>query len=168
VRRTPRILIVEDEFLFVMELDNGFQVLGPAANVSAALTLLRAERPDAAVLDVNLAGEWVTPVAEVLRTMIVPFILTSAYGIADLDAEPVLRDAVNVGKPLEDRSAAEGIAGRAPENGTSELTIGHVDLALLIPLSAARDDLSFWLIVPFSWQGAAHAPGWRLNVSRAS
>jgi two-component system, response regulator PdtaR len=74
-------------------------VLGPAANVSAALTLLRAERPDAAVLDVNLAGEWVTPVAEVLRTMIVPFILTSAYGIADLDAEPVLRDAVNVGKP---------------------------------------------------------------------
>jgi len=62
VRRTPRILIVEDEFLFVMELDNGFQVLGPAANVSTALTLLRAERPDAAVLDVNLAGEWVTPV----------------------------------------------------------------------------------------------------------
>jgi hypothetical protein len=100
--------------------------------------------------------------------MIIPFILTSAYGIADLDAEPVLRDAVNVGKPLEDRSAAEGIAGRAPENGTSELTIGHVDLALLIPLSAARDNLSFWLIVPFSWRGAAHAPGWRLNVSRAS
>lgn len=87
-----------------MELDitlrsAGYQVLGPAPNVSAALELLRAERPDAAILDVNLAGERVTPVAEVLRAMIVPFILASGYSAADLHAEPVLRDAVNVGKP---------------------------------------------------------------------
>ena len=104
MHRTRRILVVEDEFLIAMELDitltrAGYQVLGPAANVSAALGLLRLERPDAAVLDVNLAGEWVTPVAEVLRAMFVPFILTSGYGAADLHAEPVLRDAVNVGKP---------------------------------------------------------------------
>jgi two-component system, response regulator PdtaR len=104
VHQSPRILVVEDEFLIAMELDitltnAGYQVLGPAPNVSAALGLLRAERPDAAVLDVNLAGEWVTPVAAVLRTMIVPFILTSAYGAAELHAEPVLRDSVNVGKP---------------------------------------------------------------------
>jgi DNA-binding response OmpR family regulator len=96
---------VEDEFLIAMELDTtlqsaGYQVLGPAYNVSAALGLLRAERPDAAVLDVALAGEWVTPVAEVLRAMSVPFILASGYGAGDLHAEPVLRDAVNVGKPL--------------------------------------------------------------------
>lgn len=100
----PRILVVEDEFLIAMELDitlrtAGYQVLGPASNVSAALGLLRSVRPDAAVLDVNLAGEWVTPVAEVLRATFVPFILASGYGAADLHAEPVLRDAVNVGKP---------------------------------------------------------------------
>jgi two-component system, response regulator PdtaR len=104
VHRNPRILVVEDEFLIAMELDitlrsAGYQVLGPAPNVSAALGLLRVERPDAAVLDVDLAGEWVTPVAEVLRAMLVPFILASGYGAADLHAEPVLRDAVNVGKP---------------------------------------------------------------------
>ena len=104
MQRTRRILVVEDEFLIAMELDitltrAGYQVLGPAANVSAALQLLRAERPDAAVLDVNLAGEWVTPVAEVLRALFVPFILASGYGAADLHAEPVLRDAVNIGKP---------------------------------------------------------------------
>ena len=51
------------------------------------------------MLDGNLAGEWVTPVAEVLRAMIVPFILASGYSAADLEFEPVLRDAVNVGKP---------------------------------------------------------------------
>lgn len=104
MRRTSRILVVEDEFLIAMELDltlqsAGYEVLGPASNVSRALALLRAERPDAAVLDVNLAGEWVTPVAEVLRAMFVPFILSSAYGAADLHAEPVLRDVVNIGKP---------------------------------------------------------------------
>jgi DNA-binding response OmpR family regulator len=95
---------VEDELLTAMELDvtlrsAGFQVLGPAANVGAALELLRAERPDAAVLDVNLAGEWVTPVAALLRSMLVPFILSRGYGAADLQDEPLLRDAVNIGKP---------------------------------------------------------------------
>jgi DNA-binding response OmpR family regulator len=87
-----------------MELDitlrrAGYQVLGPSFSVSAALGLLRAERPDAAVLDVNLAGEWITPVAEALRAMSVPFILASGYRAADLHAVPVLRDAVNIGKP---------------------------------------------------------------------
>lgn len=77
----------------------GYDVVGPARDVSAALGLLPAERPDGAILDVNLAGEWVTPVAEVLRAMFVPFILASGYGAEDLDFEPVLRDAINVGKP---------------------------------------------------------------------
>ncbi len=67
MQRRPRILVVEDEFLIAMELDMtlrsaGYQVLGPVTTVTAALELLRAERPDAAVLDVDLEGEWVTPV----------------------------------------------------------------------------------------------------------
>lgn len=104
MRRLLRILLVEDEFLLAMELEDmlrqaGYDVVGPARNVSAALRLLRAEHPDGAILDVNLAGEWVTPVAEVLRAMSVPFILASGYVAEDLDSEPVLRDAINVGKP---------------------------------------------------------------------
>ncbi len=38
------------------------------------------------------------PVAETLRSMSVPFILASGYGAADLQGQPVLRDAINVGK----------------------------------------------------------------------
>ncbi len=103
MRETPRILVVEDEYLIAMELDStlraaGYGVIGPAADVSAALSLLKAERPDAAILDVNLAGQWVSPVAEVLQAMSVPFALTSGYVAADLQAEPALRDAVNIGK----------------------------------------------------------------------
>ena len=99
----PRILVVEDEYLIALDLDAalrtaGYRVIGPAPEVSAALQLLKAERPDAAVLDVNLAGQCVTPVAEVLHAMFVPFILASGYVAADLQAEAALRDAVNVGK----------------------------------------------------------------------
>lgn len=67
-------------------------------NRCSALELLKVERPDAAILDVNLAGKWVTPVAETLRSMSVPFILASGYVAADLQGHPILHDAANVGK----------------------------------------------------------------------
>ena len=100
---TRQILVVEDDFLIAMELEQtlrraGYQVV-VAARVAMALRLLQQVRPDAAVLDVNLAGERVTPVAEVLRAMAVPFLLASGYREADLSDEQVLRNAVNVGKP---------------------------------------------------------------------
>ena len=104
MRITRQILVVEDEVLIALELEQmlqraGYQVVGPAATVALALGLLRQVRPDAAVLDVNLAGERVTPVAEVLRAMAVPFVLASGYAATDLSDEEVLRDAINVGKP---------------------------------------------------------------------
>ena len=73
-------------------------MIGAVPDVDAALELLKVERPDAAILDVNLAGQWVTPVAEVHRAESVPFLLTSGYVAADLQAEAALRDANNVGK----------------------------------------------------------------------
>ncbi|WP_091966696.1 response regulator [Bradyrhizobium shewense] len=96
-------MVVEDEYLIALELDTqlraaGYRVIRPVPDVDGALKLLRADRPDAAILDVNLAGEWVTPVAQALRAMSVPFILASGYVAADLQVHPVLRDAVNVGK----------------------------------------------------------------------
>ncbi|WP_300216935.1 response regulator [Bradyrhizobium sp.] len=112
----PRILVVEDEYLIALDLDaalrtGGYRVIGPASNVSAALELLKAERPDAAILDVNLAGQWVTPVAEVLQAMSVPFILASGYVAADLQAETALRDAVNVGKTWRPELLLEALRG---------------------------------------------------------
>ena len=101
---TFRVLVVEDEFLIALELQaileaGGFQVLGPLATVAAALDRLQTERPDAAILDVSVRGQWITPVAHVLRAMKVPFVLASAYAPADLAAEPALATARNLGKP---------------------------------------------------------------------
>ena len=80
-----RVLVVEDEALVAMLvedalLDAGASVIGPAATVAEALALLERETPDAAVLDLNLAGETSTPVADALAARGVPFVVATGYG----------------------------------------------------------------------------------------
>jgi two-component SAPR family response regulator len=101
----PRVLIVEDELLLAMDYEEllkreGFTVLGPAGRQAPALALLEAERPDVAILDVNLAGERSTAVAEALAEREVPFVVVSGYGDRTLD-EPVLRAAPHLDKPVK-------------------------------------------------------------------
>jgi len=102
------VLVVEDEFLIAMELElllqqHGWQVLGPAATVAGALRLLASARPDVALLDVNLRGEMVTPVAEELRAQGVPFVLASAYDHHGVASVAILAAAPNVGKPTDEQ-----------------------------------------------------------------
>jgi DNA-binding response OmpR family regulator len=112
--RKPSVLLVEDEFLIAMDLEHllrqhGYRVLGPAATVAAALRLLDGEEPDVALLDVNLRGEMVTPVAEALRARGMPFVLASAYDGAQLEAMN-LAGAPNVGKPTDARRLLAALA----------------------------------------------------------
>ncbi|WP_146620064.1 response regulator [Acuticoccus sediminis] len=83
--RAPRILIVEDEMFIGLELsmiveEAGFEPIGPVADLDGAHTLLSTERPDIAILDINL-GPNVTsaPVAETLSALAVPFVYLSGY-----------------------------------------------------------------------------------------
>ena len=74
-----RIMIVEDEALVAMALresldELGFSVLGPFNRISEAMIALRNNRIDAAVLDVNLGGELIYPLADVLAADHVPFV----------------------------------------------------------------------------------------------
>lgn len=83
-----RVLVVEDEtivslLLEDMLVDLGCEVLGPAASVAKALRLIRTDALgaiDTAILDVNVAGEEVYPVAEALAERHVPFAFTTGYG----------------------------------------------------------------------------------------
>ena len=80
-----RILLVEDEPLVAMLLEDVLQdagaiIMGPAATVSEALVLAAGARPDAAVLDLNLAGETCLAVADVLADAGVPFLVATGYG----------------------------------------------------------------------------------------
>ena len=99
-----RVLIVEDELLVAIELERllreaGCCVLGPAPTVDRALALIRADPPDLGLLDVNLGGRWVTPVAEALAARGLPFVLVTSYEPAALGA-PILAEAPLVGKPF--------------------------------------------------------------------
>jgi CheY-like chemotaxis protein len=83
--RGVRLLIVEDEYFLAQDLADHFQslgvkVLGPAGTVADALSLLRSHEVEGAVLDVNLRGERVYPVADVLLQKDVPFVFASGYG----------------------------------------------------------------------------------------
>jgi CheY-like chemotaxis protein len=80
-----RVLIVEDEYLLADDLsqalaDVGVQVLGPVASVEDGMTLIGSEASiDAAVLDVNLRGDMVFPVADALLSRGIPFAFATGY-----------------------------------------------------------------------------------------
>lgn len=80
-----RVLVVEDELLISMVIedilaDEGCQVIGPFASLPDALAATRRGGFDLALLDVNLRGEKVYPVAEILAEQGVPFMFLSGYG----------------------------------------------------------------------------------------
>ena len=76
------ILIVEDEPLIAMMLEDfieslGHDVRGPCESVAEALAAVAEDGFDLAILDVNLKGESVWPVASALRAKGIPFVLAS-------------------------------------------------------------------------------------------
>jgi PAS domain S-box-containing protein len=86
----PRVMVVEDEALVAMVLGDhltelGFSVVGPHSRVADAIAAIKGEDIDAAVLDVNLGGELVYPVADLLATRGVPFIFVTGYGLESID-----------------------------------------------------------------------------------
>jgi DNA-binding LytR/AlgR family response regulator len=99
-------LIVEDEYLLAVDLTNsieshGAKVLGPAATVEAALALIEenGNRVDGAVLDINVRGKRVYPVADALMSLGVPFIFTTGYDAIALPSRYV--DIPRCEKPVE-------------------------------------------------------------------
>jgi light-regulated signal transduction histidine kinase (bacteriophytochrome)/CheY-like chemotaxis protein len=80
----PRLLVVEDSFLVLLNIegmcqDLGWHVVGPATRLDQAIALARTETFDAALLDVNLDGEMSWPVADVLNERGIPFAFTTGY-----------------------------------------------------------------------------------------
>jgi len=66
-----------------MVLDFGSEVVGPAAKMEEALRLASDASLDAAILDVNVGGAVVYPVADLLRARGVPIIFATGYGAGE-------------------------------------------------------------------------------------
>jgi DNA-binding response OmpR family regulator len=98
------ILLVEDEFFLAWTLeedlrDNGFHVIGPCTSLAQALQAIDRVRFDLAILDVNLNGEMVYPLADELLARRVPFLFLTGYGGVSLPER--FRVLPRVAKPYE-------------------------------------------------------------------
>ena len=114
VRR--RVLLVEDEVLVALDTqeiltDAGYDVVGPAMDVAQALLALDNSTLDAAILDVNLRGAYVWPIADALRERDIPFIFVTGFGTgAGLDVPENLRATPRLGKPIVERDLLRALA----------------------------------------------------------
>ncbi|HTY69799.1 MAG TPA: response regulator [Alphaproteobacteria bacterium] len=104
-----RILLVEDEVLVAMMIEEillefGCEVVGPVSRIDAARAAIEDDGFDCALLDINLRGQPVYPVAELLAEHEVPFGFITGYGAAGVPAKfgthPVLQ------KPFDSQDVA--------------------------------------------------------------
>lgn len=84
-----RVLVVEDEMLVSMLVEDmlmefGCDIVGPAPDLDQAMTLADTAELDAAILDVNVGGRQIFPVADRLKARGIPFAFASGYGEAGL------------------------------------------------------------------------------------
>ena len=105
-----RVLVVEDEMMVSMLIEDmltdlGCIVVGPAARLDEAIALTESEQIDCAVLDVNLGGQPIFPLADLLRAKGAPFAFATGYGDAGL------RD-VDRGSPVLQKPFREGDLAR--------------------------------------------------------
>jgi CheY-like chemotaxis protein len=84
------VLIVEDEMIVALDLSDVIERLGctstMAGRVGKAVALVASEKFDVAILDLNLGGEPVYPVADALRLRETPFVIASGYGAGGIEA----------------------------------------------------------------------------------
>ena len=96
------ILLVEDEFLLALQLEEllqsrGGTVLGPFGQLDDAMQAAQREEFDFAILDVNLNGESVWPVAHKLREMDIPFVIATGGHVEP--PPPEFKDVPLIEKP---------------------------------------------------------------------
>jgi PAS domain S-box-containing protein len=85
-----RVLLVEDEILVAMMMKDilselGFSIIGPFSRLDEAMVAAVHEDIDAGIIDVNLGGEFVYPVADVLAARKIPFVFITGYGVESID-----------------------------------------------------------------------------------
>ncbi len=104
-----RVLVVEDDTLIAVNIeevlqDLGCVVIGPVGRLDAAMRMADHEALDAAILDINVRGGHIYPVAERLRSRGILFALASGYG--DWALPQAFRDQARLTKPFTARELA--------------------------------------------------------------
>jgi CheY-like chemotaxis protein len=114
--RGHSILVVEDDYMIASDLaraleDLGASIIGPVGSVADAMSVLAGDTSlNAAVLDVNLAGDKVYPVATELRRRGIAFAFATGYD--DWIIPESLADAPRFEKPVNVRVLAQALIAK--------------------------------------------------------
>jgi CheY-like chemotaxis protein/ketosteroid isomerase-like protein len=108
-----KVFIVEDETMIRMMVvdmleELGHMITAQAGQLDHALGLARAAEFDLAILDVNLHGHFITPVAELIEDRGVPIIFATGYGAAGVPEE--FQDRPTLQKPFDFRALESAIS----------------------------------------------------------
>jgi two-component sensor histidine kinase/CheY-like chemotaxis protein len=121
-----RVLLIEDEALVGMMMKDvltelGFQVVGPFATMADATAAIADEDFHAAVLDVNLQGDLIYPLAEMIKTRGIPFVFVTGYSADGIDERfacvPILQ------KPVERKSLERVFAIDGESEGSGGVAV---------------------------------------------
>ena len=98
------VFLVEDEVMIRMMVADmleelGFSIAAEAGDISEAMKLAQSTDFDIAILDVNVNGKVISPVAELIEARKRPFIFATGYGSAGLPEE--FRDRPALQKPFQ-------------------------------------------------------------------
>ena len=106
------IFLVEDEVMIRMMVADmleelGYSIAAEAGEVSEALRLAQSVDFDLAILDVNVNGKVISPVADLIKARNLPFIFATGYGSSGLPEE--YRDRPALQKPFQIETLARVI-----------------------------------------------------------
>ena len=111
---SPRrsILLVEDEVMIRMMVADmleelGYTIAGEAGDIDEAIRLVQTTDFDLAILDVNVNGKVISPVAEAVQMRNLPFVFATGYGAQGLPEK--FRDRPALEKPFQMETLARAI-----------------------------------------------------------
>ena len=98
------VFLVEDEVMIRMMVADmleelGYHVAAEAGEINEAIRLVQCTEFDIAILDVNVNGKVITPVAELIKARTRPFIFATGYGSSGLPEQ--YRDRPALQKPFQ-------------------------------------------------------------------
>lgn len=111
-----KILILEDSYFTAMDEAHvleaaGAEVIGPASSETAAIELIERERPDLAVIDINLGAGASYAIARKLTECAIPFVFATGYDQGAIPAE--FADLGRIEKPFAAEQLINAIADLA-------------------------------------------------------
>lgn len=158
------VLIVEDDFFIAQELLHAFeatgaQIAGPIADLASATRLVETQRVGLAVLDINVGGDMIFPLASALRSRAVPMVFATGFGTDAVPRE--FADVPLIEKPFNAPEVARALLkGPLPRRAPQQFANGLLTLLPKACLDEARRHVS---LTPLRAGDTLHRAGARIE-----